>query len=187
MTAAWNVRKAGQISAKDATYGPFRRDDQPLESARISGRPVKRTGTHAAVIAALLAVSGCTTFMSGRSGTNAAAASAASTEPATSAAIIGAMAGGLIGGKVGQGLSEREKRIALEAEYRALEYTPSGQSVPWKADATGNSGEVTAAQPYRVGSQDCRQYSQTVTIGGQQRSARGTACRNPNGSWTPLT
>jgi surface antigen len=100
--------------------------------------------------------------------------------------IIGAMNGGLVGGTVGTGLSEREKRNALEAEYKALEYTASGQKVAWQGDS-GHSGEVVAAQPYRVGSQDCRQYTQTVVIGGATSTARGTACRNADGSWTPLT
>lgn len=100
--------------------------------------------------------------------------------------IIAAMNGGLVGGTVGTGLSEREKRNALEAEYKALEYTASGQKVAWQGDS-GHSGEVVAAQPYRVGSQDCRQYTQTVVIGAATSTARGTACRNANGSWTPLT
>jgi surface antigen len=100
--------------------------------------------------------------------------------------IIAAMNGGLVGGTVGTGLSEREKRNALEAEYRALEYTASGQKVAWQGEP-GHSGEVVAAQPYRVGSQDCRQYTQTVVIGGATSTARGTACRNADGSWTPLT
>jgi surface antigen len=100
--------------------------------------------------------------------------------------IIAALNGGLVGGPVGAGLSEREKRNALEAEYRALEYTASGQPVPWQGNA-GRSGEVVAAQPYRVGSQDCRQYKQTVIVGGVTSTARGTACRNPDGSWSLLS
>jgi surface antigen len=84
-------------------------------------------------------------------------------------------------------MDERDRRIALEAEYRALEYTQSGQPATWKSDRSGRYGTVVAAQPYRVGSQDCRQYSHTVFFSGQSRNARGTACRNPDGSWTPLT
>lgn len=103
------------------------------------------------------------------------------------AAIIAAMNGGLVGGRIGQGLGERDRAAALEAEYRALEYTPSGRPVTWKGSQPSIYGEVTAAQPYRVGSQDCRQYSHTIYVGGQPRTARGTACRNADGSWTPLT
>lgn len=105
----------------------------------------------------------------------------------TATAIIAAMNGGLVGGKIGAGLSERDRAAALEAEYRALEYTQSGRPVTWKGSKPDVYGEVTAAQPYRVGSQDCRQYSHTIYVSSQPRSARGTACRNADGSWTPLT
>jgi surface antigen len=96
------------------------------------------------------------------------------------------MEGGLIGGTLGSGLKESDRSTALQAEYRALEYTPAGAAVEWQG-AGSLSGAVTAAQPYRVGSQDCRQYAHTVARGGQKQTARGTACRNPDGSWTPLT
>ena len=88
---------------------------------------------------------------------------------------------------IGTGLSDDEKQRALEAEYRALEYSQVGQRVTWKGDDASTFGEVKAAQAYRVGSQDCRQYTQTVNRAGQSRVARGTACRNSDGSWTPLT
>jgi surface antigen len=104
-----------------------------------------------------------------------------------SSAIMKSMRGGLIGGAIGAGLSDDEKSRALAAEYRALEYTQAGQVVGWKGDSDGLFGSVAAAQPYRVGSQDCRQYTQTVNRSGQSKIARGTACRNADGSWTPLS
>lgn len=141
-----------------------------------------------ALVSGLLAISGCATTGPGRD--------AASVAPAPSArapvgkvapTAISAMGGGLVGGAIGAGLSEREKRSALEAEYKALEYTASGQTVTWKSSQSNHYGEVVAAQPYRVGSQDCRQYTHTVFAGGPSAVARGTACRNADGSWTPLT
>lgn len=102
------------------------------------------------------------------------------------AAIVQAMGGGLIGGQLGTNLDARERRRALEAEYRTLEYTPAGQSVIWGQPGSRSRGEVVAGSPYRVGAQDCRQYTHTVTLDGRAQSARGTACRNPDGSWTPL-
>ncbi|AZO09095.1 hypothetical protein EJ074_08220 [Mesorhizobium sp. M3A.F.Ca.ET.080.04.2.1] len=141
-----------------------------------------------ALVSTLLAVSGCTTL--GKSGP-----SASLTPPAGSNAsggkvgtsIVAAMNGGLIGGSIGSGLSDAEKRKGLEAEYKALEYNNSGQKVTWKSDSSSHYGEVVAAQPYRVGSQDCRQYTHTVYAGAAGVTARGTACRNADGSWTPLT
>lgn len=143
-------------------------------------------GIQVAVVAAAMilsgALSGCSTvgLGGGRPATSAAAAG-----PAAPETIIAAMDGGLIGGSVGAGLSADDRQTALQAEYRALEHTPAGKAVDWRGSS--GSGAVTAAQPYRVGSQDCRQYTQTVNAGGQGRTARGTACRNPDGSWTPLT
>ena len=29
----------------------------------------------------------------------------------------------------------------------------------------------------------CREYQQTVTVGGQTQEAYGTACRQPDGAW----
>jgi surface antigen len=85
-----------------------------------------------------------------------------------------------------EGLGRGDIRKALEAEHRALEYAASGQSVAWTG-SFGRSGDVTPAQPYRVGSQDCRQYTHRLVVDGTTRTARGTACRNADGSWTTLT
>jgi surface antigen len=103
-----------------------------------------------------------------------------------SQSIAAAMGGGLIGGVTGDRLDAVDRRKALEAEYKALEYSQAGAPVAWKGNDGTSTGEVVAYQPYRVGSQDCRQYAHTVVIAGQTRSARGTACRNTDGSWTPL-
>ena len=137
-----------------------------------------------AFVAAAIALSGCSTtgLGGGRSATPAASGPATPAAPET---IISAMDGGLIGGSIGSNLSQGDRRTALQAEYRALEYTLGGKAVEWQG--SGVSGAVTAAQPYRVGSQDCRQYTHAVSNGGRNQTARGTACRNPDGSWTPLT
>ena len=138
----------------------------------------------AATIALSGAVSGCSTTGSATGRTSAAAGP---TTPAAPETIISAMDGGLIGGAIGSSLREGDRRTALQAEYRALEYTPAGKSVDWQGSGGGVTGSVTAAQPYRVGSQDCRQYMHAVSNEGRNQTARGTACRNPDGSWTPLT
>lgn len=126
-------------------------------------------------------LAGCSTTGLGGGGTG-----GGSQPGSVPAATISSMGGGLVSGSIGAGLSGSERRSGLEAEYKALEYTPSGQPVTWKSQSNRH-GEVVAAQPYRVGSQDCRQYTHTVYTGGAGVSARGTACRNPDGSWTPLT
>jgi len=186
--------RRGQISDKYQYYGHVHSPDDAAPRAfrprntSCSREPVVGMKIRVALVSALLAVSGCTTL--GKGGP----ASPVVPPPSSGASggkvgtsIVSAMNGGLIGGSIGAGLSDAEKRKGLEAEYKALEYNASGQKVTWKSDSTSHYGEVVAAQPYRVGSQDCRQYTHTVYTGGAGVTARGTACRNADGSWTPLT
>lgn len=127
-----------------------------------------------------LVASGCQTLGSGPAVPVTPAKVEATGQPAA-----GISGGGLVGGPFGQALSPDDRQTGLNAEYKALEYAGGGELVAWtgKDDA---SGTVVAAQPYRVGSQDCRQYKHDVTVLGKTTSARATACRNSDGSWTLL-
>jgi surface antigen len=41
--------------------------------------------------------------------------------------------------------------------------------------------------PYYVDNgRRCRAFTETIYIDGRPQTARGTACRNPDGSWTPV-
>lgn len=150
--------------------------------------PVIRIAIRMALVTALLALAACGTTKTatddGAGGDTSNGSPGSGGDPT---AIVKSMRGGLVGGSIGAGLSDGEKNRALEAEYRALEYGQGGQAIAWKGDSSGTYGQALAAQPYRVGSQDCRQYTQTVIQDGQSKIARGTACRNSDGSWTPLT
>lgn len=138
-----------------------------------------------------LALGGCATSGGGglSSGGSLLGQFAAGRGPATPASrsILAAMGNGLVAGAVATPLAEGDRRRALEAEYHALEYSQAGQPVNWKSQQGDLAGEVIAYQPYRVGSQDCRQYTHKVSYGSQSKSVGGTACRNADGSWTPLT
>lgn len=112
------------------------------------------------------------------------------TEPAgklEGATLVSALNGGIIDPQVNERMDPGIRNKALQAEYEALEYTPAGQAVAWGRSGGRFSGEVVASQPYRVGSQDCRQYSHTVVAEGSPVTSLGAACRNADGSWTPLT
>lgn len=160
-----------------------------IDLAECAKHPGDKMKNYLAFLACMLALAGCASKGGGGSTISAAAGAITGDQSSSgevAAAIISAMDGGLVGGDIGADLGRGERRIALEAEYKALEYTPGGQKVTW-GEKSGRYGEVVAASPYRVGSQDCRQYAHTVYTGGQPKRARGTACRNANGSWTPLT
>lgn len=124
-----------------------------------------------------VAITGCTTTKS------AASRGIFSSKPSASAAFITALQGGIVG-RSGVSLSDSDKQRALEAEYRALEGAAAGQPVVWSGKEV--TGKVVAAAPYQVGSQNCRQYTHTLTVDGKDSVARGAACRNDDGSWSPL-
>lgn len=136
----------------------------------------------ALILLAALTLSGCATGGLSRI----AGELSQSTEQASGQTIGGIVGGGLIMGNLGMDLSRRARLAGVDAEYLALEKTPPGQPVTWSDERSGSSGRVVAVQPYRVGSQDCRSYEHVVNAEGTTRTARGTACRNEDGSWTLL-
>lgn len=108
-------------------------------------------------------------------------------QPATSADILASLDGGLVSRSTDLRLTQRDRLAALQSEYRALEYTAPSQPVYWQSQSGNVTGTVIPSQPYRVGSQDCRQYTHLVTAGGGTAEHAGTACRNTDGSWSLLT
>ena len=100
------------------------------------------------------------------------------------AAIAGAVIGGaLLGGLAGNMLDQRDKRMAAEAQQRALESAPTGKAVPWTNPDTGHQGTITPVRTYQSSGTYCREFQSNVTISGKSEKAYGTACRQPDGSW----
>ena len=99
-------------------------------------------------------------------------------------AAIGAIAGALIGGAIGKQMDERDKRLARETAQRAFEANSSGQASTWQNPESGNSGSVTPTRTYQLATgQYCREYQQTIQIGGEDHETYGTACRQSDGTW----
>ena len=99
-------------------------------------------------------------------------------------AAIGAVAGGLVGSAVGASLDERDRQMAYAAEMEALEQGAPGAAVGWRSEHSTYYGNVVPGPYYQASGRSCRQYTHTVYIGGRPQIARGTACRNPDGTWT---
>ena len=97
---------------------------------------------------------------------------------------VGTLAGAMIGQEIGRSL-DRADRLAMEnTAQEALEYKPTHQSATWRNPDNGHSGTVTPTRTYREPEgRYCREYTQTVLIGGEQHTAYGTACRRPDGTW----
>ena len=122
-------------------------------------------------------------------GTGALIGSAFGTSPGSrlAGALIGATVGGFLGNRIGAALDDEDKRRAYAAQMQALETGPSGAPVAWRNPDSGRYGNIVPGPVYEVNGDPCRQYTHTVYIDGQPQTQRGTACRNPVGTWTTMS
>lgn len=102
------------------------------------------------------------------------------------AGVAGAAIGGIVGNRIGASMDEEDKQRAYAAQIQALESGSSGAPVAWRNPGSGRYGSVVPGPAYDQGAMKCRQYTHTIYINGQPQAARGAACRNPDGSWTPV-
>lgn len=96
----------------------------------------------------------------------------------------GTLLGAFIGNSIGSSLDKADQTYANQAANRAFETAPSGQAVGWQNPDSGNNGTIVPKPAYQKSNgQYCREFQQSVTVGGKTQSAYGTACRQPDGSW----
>jgi surface antigen len=103
------------------------------------------------------------------------------------AAVAGAAIGGLIGNRIGASLDAEDRKRAYAAEMAAMEAEGAGGPVEWRNPSTGHYGMIVPGPIYVQRGARCRNYTHTIYIRGQPEVARGVACRNPDGTWTPVT
>src|SRR5690349_11641614 len=102
-------------------------------------------------------------------------------------AAIGGLLGGLIGNRIGASLDDADRERAYAAQMDALERGPSGAPVSWKNPDSGRYGTVVPGPANAEAGRNCRSYTHTIYIDGKPQTARGTACRNPDGTWAPIS
>src|SRR5262249_23183597 len=102
------------------------------------------------------------------------------------ATFAGAVIGGIVGNSIGKSLDERDRELARQAEFDAWERGTPGRAVRWRNPDNGRYGEVVAQAYYPGGGSRCRDFIHTVWINGRREMMRGTACRNPDGTWTQV-
>ena len=96
----------------------------------------------------------------------------------------GVLLGALVGSEIGQSLDKADQVYAAQAYNESIDTTPTGTTTSWANPDSGNSGTYTPIQTYQTDSgQYCREFQQTITVGGQTEDAYGTACRQPDGTW----
>jgi len=102
------------------------------------------------------------------------------------AAVAGAAIGGLIGNRIGAALDDEDRQRAYDAQVAALESGSSGAPVAWRNPDSGRYGSIVPGPQYDRRGAKCRDYTHTIYIDGKPQTARGAACRNPDGTWTPV-
>ena len=96
---------------------------------------------------------------------------------------VGVLLGALAGSEIGRTMDQVDRMKASQAATQATQ-APLGQTITWNNPNTGNYGTYTPTRDGTSSSGEyCREYQQTVTIGGQTQQGYGIACRQPDGTW----
>lgn len=95
----------------------------------------------------------------------------------------GTLLGAFLGREVGASLDKADHQYAERASQRAYA-APIGERIAWNNPQSGNSGVVVPVRDgYSQSGSYCREFQQTITVGGRLEQAFGQACRQPDGSW----
>jgi surface antigen len=84
------------------------------------------------------------------------------------------------GAALGQ-LTPAQRSAANDAQFYALQFGRPGAPRSWSSG--GASGQVSVGPYVRVNNLDCRDFTHTVKVNGQDYVKKGTACREQTGNW----
>ena len=73
-------------------------------------------------------------------------------------------------------LDEEERNHVLSVSLQRWQGAPD----------SGRHGTIVPGPPYQANGLTCREFTHTVYVDGRPQIARGIACRNPDGTWTPV-
>ena len=97
---------------------------------------------------------------------------------------LGTLAGAYLGNTVGKSLDNADRAAMQKSTQYSLETAKDGRMSNWNNPNSGNSGSIMPTNTYQAPSGEyCREYQQTITVGGRTEKAYGTACRQPDKTW----
>ena len=97
---------------------------------------------------------------------------------------VGTLLGAWAGSEIGASLDRADQAYAQQAAQRSLEAAPTGSPTTWRNPDSGNYGTITPTNTVPRGNTYCRDFTQTIYVEGRSETATGTACRNPDGTWS---
>ncbi len=98
--------------------------------------------------------------------------------------FAGSVLGTVVGAHIGRDLDEAQRlRLSTTTQY-ALENQRSGTLTVWDDSGADVCGVVVPRPAFKnERDQYCREFQQTIVVGGKKQEAYGTACRQPDGQW----
>jgi len=96
------------------------------------------------------------------------------------ATAAGTVFGYLVGSSLGRYMDEADQSCVGQV----LERAPDRQTVAWTDAQRDARYEVTPTRTYRNDGRYCRDYVMDAVVDGRPQTVNGTACRNPDGTWT---
>ena len=101
------------------------------------------------------------------------------------AVAIGTLAGAWAGSEIGKSLDKADKLYEQRNTQSSLEYSKIAQTSTWRNPDSGNSGTITPTRTYQTADgKHCRDFETTIYVDGNDETAIGRACRQPDGTWT---
>lgn len=94
----------------------------------------------------------------------------------------GVLLGALAGSSVGSSLDKSDEIYAQRGFSQAVA-APVGQPITWSNPQSGNSGTYVATRTGSRNGLPCREFQQTIVVGGRSQQAVGQACQNGDGTW----
>ena len=92
---------------------------------------------------------------------------------------VGTLLGAWLGSEVGASLDKADQAYAAQALDKANN-APINEVITWQNPKSGNSGTYTATREGTTPSgKYCREFQQTITVGGKTERAYGQAVANP--------
>ncbi len=96
----------------------------------------------------------------------------------------GTLLGAYLGNQVGASLDRADMAYYNQTAQQTLETAKVNQTSTWRNPDSGNTGTITPTKTIKtVDGGYCREYTQTINVGGKTEQGFGTACRQEDGSW----
>lgn len=99
------------------------------------------------------------------------------------ATAAGTLFGALLGNSIGSSLDRADQAHMSQAQQQAFA-APIGHPVQWQNPQSLHYGTITPTrQGYSASGMPCREFQQTIYVGGRSEQGFGTACQQADGSW----